>query len=172
MRPGDALDQPLQILTVEEEVVFLGQGAVNFSMSPAAARKTLRNLADALWPQATGVVVILLVEDEALIRELSVVVLEDAGFQVVAAQDADQALRALEGGLDPKILFTDIQMPGKIDGLQLAHAVRDRLPQVEVLLASGARLPTADELPERGRFLRKPYAMDELVRQVGELAQA
>ena len=81
MRPGDALDQPLQILTVEEEVVFLGEGAVNFSMSPAAARKTLRNLADSLLPQANGVVIILLVEDEALIRELSVVVLEDAAFR-------------------------------------------------------------------------------------------
>jgi CheY-like chemotaxis protein len=170
MRVKQALDQALQIVTVDGEVVFLGDGAVNFSMTPSAARQTLRNLADALGPDAKAVVIILLVEDEPLIRELSVTVLEDAGFHVIAAEDAMQALKMLESGLDPKVLFTDVHMPGDIDGLQLAHAVRERRPRIEVLVSSGASFPTPDELPARGRFLRKPYTLEEMVRHVGELA--
>lgn len=171
MRPREALDQALRVLAVDGEVVFLGEGAANFSMTRDAARQTLRNLADALRPESNAVVVVLLVEDEALIRELSVMVLEDAGFRVVAAEDAHQALKVLETGLDARVLFTDVQMPGDIDGLQLARTARERLPGIEVLVASGQRIPGPGELPDRGRFLHKPYAMADLVRHVGELVR-
>ena len=164
------LQDPLRIAMIEGEVVLLGEGAVNFSMTERAARQTLRNLADALRPDAHTLMIVLVVEDEPVIRELSVVVLEEAGFRVVAAEDAAHALLALETGLHPRVMFTDMQMPGEIDGLQLAHHVRDRWPQIEVLICSGAKIPAPEELPERSRFLRKPYAMDEMVRHVGELA--
>lgn len=170
MGPRDALTKPLRAVAIDGEVVFLGEAPANFSMTREAARQTLRNLADALRPQIRAVVIILLVEDEPLIRELSTVVLEEAGFHVVAAEDAQTALQLLETGLHPKVLFTDVQMPGPIDGVQLAHAVRDRVPGIEVLVSSGRQVPAPEELPDRSRFLLKPYAMDELVRHVGELA--
>jgi len=170
MRPRDALEKPMRVVAIDGELVFLGEGPANFSMTREAARQTLRNLADALRPEIRAVAVVLLVEHEPAVRELSIAVLEAAGFHVVAAEDAEQALRLLETGLDPKVLFTDVKMRGSIDGLQLARAVRDRIPGVEVLVSSTQPGPEPADLPDRSRFLPKPYAMDELVRHVGELA--
>lgn len=171
MRPREPLHEGLRVLSLDGEVVFLGDGPASFSMTRDAARQTLRNLADALRPEVRVLAVVLLVEDEPLIRELGVAVLEDAGFHVVAAENASEALQVLEAGLDPKVLFTDVQMPGDINGLQLARAARDRLPKIEVLVSSGEHFAGQADLPERGRFLRKPYALEEMVRQVGELAR-
>jgi CheY-like chemotaxis protein len=101
--------------------------------------------------------VILIVEDEPLLRELAVQLVEDAGFGVLEAGDAEQAVALLEQRTDIAVLFTDIDMPGEIDGLELAHAVRRRWPAIEILVASGhVRLKLSD-LPSDSLFLGKPY---------------
>src|SRR5436309_15192450 len=91
--------------------------------------------------------VVLVVEDEMLLRMRAVDMVEDAGFTSVEAVDADQAIAILESRSDIALLFTDIQMPGSMDGLRLAHAVRKRWPPIKIILVSG-QLKLADlELP-------------------------
>ncbi len=80
-----------------------------------------------------------MVEDEDLLRQTAVALVEDAGFTAVAAASADEALAILEARADVRLVFTDIQLPGSMDGLKLAHAVRDRWPPVELILTSGRR---------------------------------
>src|SRR3954470_17326396 len=81
--------------------------------------------------------VVLVVEDELLLRMRAVDMVEDAGFTAVAAVDADEAVAILESRSDIALLFTDIQMPGSIDGLKLAHAVHKRWPPIKIILVSG-----------------------------------
>jgi len=101
--------------------------------------------------------VVLIVEDEPLIRMYAVTVMEEAGFEVLQAMNADEALEILESRNDIRVVFTDVHMPGSMDGLRLAHAVRDRWPPIKIIVTSG-RLPlTEDDLPEGGRFFPKPY---------------
>jgi len=78
--------------------------------------------------------VILVVEDEILVRLTAVAIAEDAGFEVLSATTADEALSVLEARADVRLVFTDVQMPGSMDGLRLAHAVRDRWPPVELIV--------------------------------------
>lgn len=113
---------------------------------------------------------VLMVEDEALIRAFGADVLADAGFQVVEAGSAQEAVRRIEAAPEIAVLFTDINMPGSPDGLGLARLVRERWPGIKILVASGQVLPGPEDLPSDGRFLRKPYHPDDLVRHVRELA--
>jgi CheY-like chemotaxis protein len=83
--------------------------------------------------------VILIVEDELLIRLNAVEMVEEAGFEVIEAASADEAIAILEGRLDIAVVFTDIQMPGSMDGLKLAAAVRDRWPPIMIVATSGPR---------------------------------
>ena len=100
--------------------------------------------------------VILVVEDEMLLRMRAVDMVEDAGFTPVEAADADEAVAILESRSDIALLFTDIQMPGSMDGLKLAHAVHERWPPIKIMLASGQlRLPNLD-IPADSRFFGKP----------------
>jgi CheY-like chemotaxis protein len=101
--------------------------------------------------------VVLIVEDEALIRMDAAALIEDAGYDVIEAVDADEAIMLLEARPDIRVVFTDIEMPGSMDGLKLAHAVRRRWPPVILIVASGRLTPRADELPENTMFLAKPY---------------
>ena len=96
---------------------------------------------------------ILIVEDEALVRLCAVRMIEDAGFEVIEAANADEAIRILESRNDIRVVFTDIHMPGSIDGLKLAHAVRNRWPPIKIIVTSGRELITEHDLPEGGRFL-------------------
>ena len=114
--------------------------------------------------------VILVVEDEDLLRQAAVALAEDAGFKAVAAASADEALAILEARQDVRLVFTDIQLPGSMDGLKLAHAVRDRWPPVELILTSGRRRIGPDDLPERGRFFPKPYDFNALLQVFQEMA--
>ncbi|MFS8146402.1 two-component system response regulator [Rhizobium sp. R635] len=100
---------------------------------------------------------VVVVEDEPLLLMMAVEVVEEAGFEALAARDADEALLLLETVADIRILLTDIDMPGSMDGLKLARAVRDRWPPVEIIIVSGMTEPDASELPERGVFFSKPY---------------
>jgi CheY-like chemotaxis protein len=105
----------------------------------------------------SGKPVILVVEDETLVRMSAVSVAEDSGFEALSAASADEAIDILESRSDVLLVFTDVNMPGSMNGLRLAHAVRGRWPPVELLVTSALGNITARDLPERGRFLPKPY---------------
>jgi len=113
--------------------------------------------------------VVLIVEDEPLVRMLGADVLEDAGFEVVEAFNGDEALQVLDARPDIKVLFTDVNMPGSLDGLELARVVHERRPDIKLLIASGQVRLSEDQIPDQGRFLTKPYGPEAIVRHVREL---
>jgi CheY-like chemotaxis protein len=115
--------------------------------------------------------VILIVEDELLIRMHAVEMIEEA-FEVVEAGNADEAIAILEARPDIVVVFTDIQMPGSMDGLKLAAAVRDRWPPIKIVATSGHMKVSTDDLPQGGRFLRKPYSHAEIMKTLSELIEA
>jgi CheY-like chemotaxis protein len=101
---------------------------------------------------------VLIVEDEPLLRLHAVDLIEEAGFTAIEAKNADEAIAILESRSDVTLLFTDVHMPGSMDGLKLAHAVRDRWPPIKIIVTSGKRQPAQDAMPSGGVFLPKPYA--------------
>ena len=113
--------------------------------------------------------VVLVVEDEPILRELSVYELEDAGYTVLEAGNAHAALWILRSRRGVGLVFTDINMPGKIDGLELARIVHARWPEVKVVVTTGADGALGREAPEGGLFLAKPYSLSELSEAVHEL---
>ena len=96
--------------------------------------------------------VVLVVEDEMLLRMRTVDMVEDAGYTSVDAVDADEAVAILESRSDIALLFTDIQMPGSMDGLKLAHAVHERWPPIKIILVSGQLKPANIDIPADSRF--------------------
>lgn len=100
---------------------------------------------------------ILVVDDEALVRMNAVDLLEDAGHQVIEAANADEAILILEKRADIEIVFSDVSMPGSMDGIRLLQVIRDRWPPIRLILASGKDLPTGARLPEGSVFIPKPY---------------
>ena len=113
--------------------------------------------------------VILIVEDDFLIRSHAAQIIEEAEFDVVEASDADDAIAILEARSDITVLFTDIQMPGSMDGLKLAAAVKGRWPPIKIVATSGLVHLRPDDLPEGGRFLPKPYDSSQLTATLREL---
>jgi CheY-like chemotaxis protein len=113
---------------------------------------------------------VLVVEDEFLVRLHAVSLLEEAGFATLEAANAHEAIVLLEVRKDIRIVFTDIDMPGSMDGLRLAHAIRHRWPPIELLLTSGHMRVRDEDLPERGIFLPKPYDGRRLIRTLQSLA--
>jgi CheY-like chemotaxis protein len=113
--------------------------------------------------------VVLIVEDELLLRMNAVDMIETAGFDVVEAANADEAIAILERRFDITVVFTDIQMPGSMDGLKLARAVRGRWPPIKIVATSGLVDVGEKDLPEGGRFLAKPYRSEQLADMVREL---
>ena len=111
---------------------------------------------------------ILIVEDEPLVRLCAVDAVAAAGFEVIEAASADEAIQILERRSDILAVFTDIQMPGSMDGLKLAHAVRNRWPPIKLIVTSGRELVTEHDLPEGGRFFAKPYDPTEICRALRE----
>lgn len=102
--------------------------------------------------------VVLIVEDEFLLRMDAVDMIAGAGFEVVEAANADQAIEILESRRDITVVFTDIQMPGSMDGLKLARAIRGRWPPIKIIATSGHANVGEPDLPAGGRFLPKPYS--------------
>ena len=102
-------------------------------------------------------VAVLIVEDEPLIRMGTVYLIEDAGFEVYEAGSADAAIALLELHREIRLIVTDVDMPGSMDGLKLAHAVRDRWPPIKIIVTSGRDRIGPHDLPEGGRFFAKPY---------------
>ena len=113
--------------------------------------------------------VVLIVEDEFLLRMDAVDMIEAAGFEVVEAANADQAIEILEARSDITVIFTDIQMPGSMDGLKLARAVRGRWPPIKIVATSGHVHVGKTDLPEGGRFLAKPYSPAQVTGVLREL---
>lgn len=113
--------------------------------------------------------VVLVVEDEPLQRMMAVDLVEDAGFTAAEARDADEAVRILESRADICIVLTDIDMPGSMDGMMLAAAIRNRWPPIEIILVSGHVRDCKVMLPERGVFFSKPYNSRTLTKTLVEL---
>jgi len=99
----------------------------------------------------------LIVEDEFIIAMNAADLFQGAGYATVEASNADEAIRQLEGRTDIAIVFTDVRMPGSMDGLALAHIVRDRWPPVKILVTSGHHVIHDGDLPDGGVFISKPY---------------
>jgi CheY-like chemotaxis protein len=115
---------------------------------------------------------VLIVEDEMLLRMRAVDIVEDAGFHPVEAVNADEAMSILESRSDISLLFTDIQMPGSMDGLKLAHAVHDRWPAIKIILVSGQVKPSDAEKPEDSRFFGKPLSVEQMIAELQEMVGA
>jgi two-component system, response regulator PdtaR len=113
-------------------------------------------------------ITVLIVEDEPLIRLDAAQTLEASGFEVIEASNADEAIKILEDRSDISVVFTDVQMPGSMDGVKLAQAVRKRWPPVKLIITSGRRLSRDLELPEGTGFISKPYGTDisDRIRQI------
>ena len=110
--------------------------------------------------------VVLVVEDEMLLRMRAVDIVEDAGYTSVEAVDADEAVAILESRSDIALLFTDIQMPGSMDGLGLARSVHDRWPPIKIILVSGQVKPTSTVIPPDSRFFGKPLEDEAMIAQL------
>src|SRR5436853_3619238 len=106
--------------------------------------------------------VVLVVEGEQLIQSTALAMVEEAGFEAIAASDADEAIRILESRNDIRAVFTDIHMPGSMDGLRLARVVRNRWPPVALIVTSGQTKVLETDLPTGGRFVPKPYQPAEI----------
>ena len=116
--------------------------------------------------------VVLVVEDELMLRMRAVDIVQDAGFESVEAISADQALTILESRNDITCLFTDIQMPGSMDGLKLAHVTHARWPHIKIILVSGQIAVTETDKPEDSKFFPKPLEIEQMVQELQEMVGA
>lgn len=112
---------------------------------------------------------VLVVEDDPLILIHSRLALEDAGFEALPVSDAREALDRLAERSDIRALFTDVMMPGALDGLALARRVRAERPDVEIVVTSGSARVDAGSLPDGARFLPKPYTASQVTRALAPL---
>jgi len=122
--------------------------------------------------QRESAVNVLVVEDEMVLRLRAVDIVEDAGFTAVEAVNADEALAILESRSDISLLFSDIQMPGSMDGLTLAHAVHARWPSIKIVLVSGQVKLSDSDRPADSRFFGKPLEMKEMIAELQEMVGA
>ena len=114
--------------------------------------------------------IVLIVDDDPFLRMLAVEVIEEAGFVVLEAGDADEAVALLECRSDVALLFTDIDMPGSMNGLKLAHAARNRWPSIKIVIVSAVARPQPHELPSNSCFFEKPYRPAAMVAELRSLA--
>jgi len=100
---------------------------------------------------------VLVVEDDPLVRLTAILMVEDAGFIAIEAEDADAAIEILESHPEIQLVFTDANMPGSMDGLKLAMYAHGRWPPLKFIIVSGRPVPTAAEMPVGAHFHQKPY---------------
>ncbi len=117
-------------------------------------------------------VAVLVVEDEVMIRMDTVASLESEGFKVYEADNAADAISVLEAHNEIRLIFTDVNMPGSIDGLKLAHYVRGRWPPVKIIVTSGYAKIQDSDLPAGALFVEKPYIPKHVARKMNELLAA
>ena len=113
--------------------------------------------------------VVLVVEDEMMLRMRVVDMVEDAGYVPVEAVDADEAMTILRSRSDIALMLTDVQMPGSMNGLQLAHAVREIWPPIKIILASGQLKLSDSDIPLDSRFFGKPLQSAEIIAEMREM---
>lgn len=118
----------------------------------------------------TKKIAVLVVEDEPLVRINIVAELEDQGMHVLEAGDAHQAIDILSENPVINVIFTDVDMPGGMDGLELARIVKERYPPVQVIVTSGHRDVGTRDLPADGRFFPKPYISEKVIQTILEIA--
>ena len=116
--------------------------------------------------------VVLVVEDEFFVREDAAWVLEDHGFEALQAATGDQALKVLETRPDVGAIFTDVRMPGDVDGLDLARIVAKRWPHILVVITSGHGRIGDEAIPDDGRFIPKPYAPEKVAQTIGAMIES
>ena len=109
---------------------------------------------------------VLVVEDDTLVRMHGAEILEDVGYNVLEAADADEALALLNKHQDVHLLFSDVDMPGSMDGLDLALLVHNRWPHIHLLLTSGHHPVRQADLPVSGKFVRKPWSSEVLIERI------
>jgi two-component system, response regulator PdtaR len=114
---------------------------------------------------------VLVVEDEVLLRWATAEAVQAAGFAVIEAENAIEAISILEKRTDISAVFTDVQMPGSINGLQLAHLISSRWPPIGIIATSGQLRLREDDLPKGGRYLQKPYPASQLADMLRELVE-
>jgi two-component system, response regulator PdtaR len=144
------------------------RGELTLVPSSITARRAFRRR---LLEEFVSRPLVLVVEDEALIRMSAVYMLDEAGFDVVEAGSADEAIALLETNTRIRIVFTDIDLPGSMNGLRLAAAIRDRWPPIELVLTSGHIHVEEEDLPDRGLFLAKPYSAQQLTEAIRSFGQ-
>jgi CheY-like chemotaxis protein len=110
--------------------------------------------------------IVLVVEDDMMLRMRAVGMVEDAGYVPVEAVDADEAFAILQARSDIALLFTDIQMPGGMDGLQLAHAAHERWPLLKIILVSGQLRLSGIQIPRDSRFFGKPLVSGQMIAEM------
>ena len=115
---------------------------------------------------------VLVVEDETFILMDAVEMLRAAGFDILEATNADEAIQMLERYSDIRLIFTDVDMPGSMNGLKLSAAVRDRWPPVKIIATSGHFKVQAGDLPAGARFISKPYKPAQLISAIRELTSS
>jgi CheY-like chemotaxis protein len=140
-------------------------GELNFLIS--LVNPSVSALGDAMNVNAAPVV--LVVEDDWLVRLVAVEVVEDAGFVAVEATNADEAILILERRTDIAVIFTDVDMPGTMDGLKLAHAVRHRWPPIKIIIVSGKTHLNDADLPSDTQFFSKPYSVPHMISELRTL---
>ena len=113
--------------------------------------------------------VVLVVEDDFLLRMDAVDIVRSGGFDAVEAGNADEAIAILEARPTIHVVFTDIQMPGSMDGLKLARFVKDRWPPIKIVTTSGRVRIAGDDLPDGGRFIPKPYSPAQVIGTLREM---
>jgi two-component system, response regulator PdtaR len=134
-----------------------------------SSRAFARGIADQMVDHQCPKLVVLIVEDECLIRMDAIDGLMAAGFEVLEAEGADEAIKILRSRSDISVVFTDIQMPGSMDGLRLAAVVRDRWPPIKIIATSGRAKIAKDQLPAEARFVAKPYDARQVAAVIGEM---
>lgn len=112
---------------------------------------------------------VLVVEDDAILRLHALDIVEEAGFPAIEAKNADEAIAILESRTDIALLFTDINMPGSMDGVKLAHAVRNRWPPIKIVVVSGHVQVDESELPSKSRFFGKPFEAEKMIAELRNL---
>jgi CheY-like chemotaxis protein len=110
--------------------------------------------------------VVLIVEDEMMLRMRAVDMVLDAGYTPIEALDADEAVAILESRSDIALMCTDIQMPGSMDGLELAHTVDKRWPSIKIIVVSGQLNPPSRDLPPCSRFFGKPLEAGQMIAEM------
>jgi two-component system, response regulator PdtaR len=116
--------------------------------------------------------VVLVVEDDFLLRMDAVDIVKDAGFEAEEAANADEAIAIIETHPNIHVVFTDVQMPGTMDGLKLARFVKDRWPPIKIVATSGRIKISEEDLPEGSIFVPKPYSPTQIVNTLRELLES